>query len=36
VVGARDALKTDLQKKIIKAYGPDVVMGIYYTDYVTQ
>lgn len=36
VIGSRDALKADLQQKIIKAYGKDVVMGIYYTDYVTQ
>jgi flagellar FliL protein len=36
VVGAREALKAALQKKIIAAYGDDVVMGIYYTDYVTQ
>jgi flagellar FliL protein len=36
VTGARDALKAALQEKIIKAYGKDVVMGIYYTDYVTQ
>jgi flagellar protein FliL len=36
VTGARDALKASLQAKIIKAYGKDVVMGIYYTDYVTQ
>ena len=36
VVGARDALKAALQQKIIKAYGSDVVMGIYFTDYVTQ
>jgi flagellar FliL protein len=36
VVGARDALKAALQKKIIDAYGKDVVMGIYYTNYVTQ
>jgi flagellar FliL protein len=36
VVGARDALKAALQKKIIEAYGDDVVMGIYYTNYVTQ
>ena len=35
VIGSRDALKADLQQKIIKAYGKDVVMGIYYTDYVT-
>lgn len=36
VIGARDALKASLQDKLIKAYGKDVVMGIYYTDYVTQ
>jgi flagellar protein FliL len=36
VAGARDALKASLQDKIIKAYGKDVVMGIYFTDYVTQ
>jgi flagellar FliL protein len=36
VVGARDALKAALQKKIIAAYGEDTVMGIYYTNYVTQ
>jgi flagellar protein FliL len=36
VTGARDALKTSLQQKIIKAYGPNEVMGIYYTNYVTQ
>jgi flagellar FliL protein len=36
VSGARDALKESLQKKIIKAYGATKVMGIYYTDYVTQ
>jgi flagellar FliL protein len=36
VIGARDALKQALQKKIIEAYGEDVVMGIYYTSYVTQ
>jgi flagellar FliL protein len=36
VSGARDALKQALQKKIIEAYGEDVVMGIYYTEYVTQ
>ena len=39
VTGARDALKAALQKKIIDAYkkdGAEVVMGIYYTDYVTQ
>jgi flagellar FliL protein len=39
VTGARDALKAALEKKIVNAYekdGEDVVMGIYYTDYVTQ
>jgi len=36
VNGARDALKAALQQKIIKAYGADEVMGIYYTNYVTQ
>ena len=36
VVGARDALKQALQKKIVDAYGSDVVIGIYYTEYVTQ
>ena len=36
VVGAREALKAALQKKIIAAYGDDVVMGIYYNNYVTQ
>jgi flagellar FliL protein len=36
VVGARDALKASLEKKIVKAYGEDVVMGIYYNNYVTQ
>jgi flagellar protein FliL len=36
VSGARDALKAALEKKIVKAYGADVVMGIYYTDYVMQ
>ena len=36
VIGSRDALKAALQEKIIKAYGEDVVMGIYYTNYVTQ
>jgi len=35
VTGARDALKAALQKKIIAAYDGDV-MGIYYTEYVTQ
>lgn len=39
VVGARDALKEALEQKIIDAYSEDgvpMVMGIYYTDYVTQ
>ncbi|TFV83084.1 flagellar basal body-associated FliL family protein [Blastococcus sp. CT_GayMR16] len=35
VTGARDALKEALQEKIIEAYH-DEVMGIYYTEYVTQ
>jgi flagellar FliL protein len=39
VTGARDALKEALQQKIIEAYteeGHELVMGIYYTEYVTQ
>jgi flagellar FliL protein len=39
VTGARDALKAALQQKIVKAYtvdGVQEVMGIYYTQYVTQ
>jgi flagellar FliL protein len=39
VTGARDALKAALQQKIIAAYtekDKEMVMGIYYTDYVTQ
>ena len=37
VIGAREALKAALQKKIIEAYRRRrAVMGIYYTDYVTQ
>jgi flagellar protein FliL len=39
VTGARDALKAALQKKIIHAYekdGTEIVMGVYYTEYVTQ
>ena len=39
VIGARDALKEALEKKIIEAYTEDgvpMVMGIYYTEYVTQ
>jgi flagellar protein FliL len=35
VTGARDTLKKALEKKIEKAYDGEV-MGIYYTDYVTQ
>jgi flagellar FliL protein len=39
VIGARDALKASLEKKIIEAYTEDgvpMVMHIYYTEYVTQ
>ncbi|TFV58754.1 UNVERIFIED_ORG: flagellar basal body-associated FliL family protein [Bacillus sp. AZ43] len=40
VIGARDALKETLEQKIIEAYtdehGVQMVMGIYYTEYVTQ
>jgi flagellar FliL protein len=39
VTGARDALKQALQQKIVQAYtvdGKEQVMGIYYTQYVTQ
>jgi flagellar FliL protein len=39
VTAARDALKEALQKKIVDAYtedGVEQVMGIYYTQYVTQ
>jgi flagellar FliL protein len=39
VTGARDALKEALEKKIVDAYteeGVQMVMGIYYTEYVTQ
>ncbi len=39
VTGARDALKAGLEKKIVDAYeedGAEIVMGIYYTEYVTQ
>jgi flagellar FliL protein len=39
VTGARDALKAALEKKIVDAYtedGVQMVMGIYYTEYVTQ
>ena len=39
VTGARDALKEALEQKIVEAYsdhGHQLVMGIYYTEYVTQ
>ena len=39
VTGARDALKEALQQKIVEAYtedGHELVMGIYYTENVTQ
>jgi flagellar FliL protein len=39
VTGARDALKEALEKKIVDAYtedGTEIVMGVYYTEYVTQ
>jgi flagellar FliL protein len=39
VTGARDALKAALQQKIVKAYtenGKELVMDIFYTQYVTQ
>ena len=39
IATARDALKEALQQKIIEAYtedGHELVMGIYYTEYVTQ
>ncbi|RBY95161.1 flagellar basal body protein FliL [Blastococcus sp. TF02-8] len=40
VVGAREALKEALEKKIIEAYtdhdGVKAIMAIYYTEYVTQ
>ena len=39
VTGARDALKEALEEKIIEAYTEEdvpMVMGIYYTEYVTQ
>ena len=39
VTGARDALKEALEKKIVEAYTEHdvpMVMGIYYTEYVTQ
>ena len=39
VTGARDALKASLEKKIVDSYtedGTEMVMSIYYTEYVTQ
>lgn len=39
VTTARDALKEALEQKIVEAYtedGHELVMGIYYTEYVTQ
>lgn len=39
VTNARDALKEALEQKIVEAYTEDgipMVMGIYYTEYVTQ
>jgi flagellar protein FliL len=39
IIGARDALKEALEQKIIEKYtvdGVQTVMGIYYTEYVTQ
>ena len=39
VITARDALKEALEKKIVDAYtedGHEMVMSIYYTEYVTQ
>ncbi|MGY1619527.1 flagellar basal body-associated FliL family protein [Geodermatophilus sp. SYSU D00691] len=39
VTGARDALKEALEQKIVEAYTEDgvpMVMGIYFTEYVTQ
>jgi flagellar FliL protein len=39
VTGARDALKAALEQKIVQAYtvdGVEMVMGLYYTEYVTQ
>ena len=40
VVGAREALKQALEQRIVEAYtdehGVQMVMGIYYTEYVTQ
>ena len=39
VIGAREALKEALEQKIVEAYTEDgvpMVIGIYYTEYVTQ
>jgi flagellar FliL protein len=39
VTGAREALKAALEQKIVEAYtedGTQMVMGIYYNEYVTQ
>lgn len=36
VAAGRDTFKAALEKQLVKAYGADVVMGIYYTDYVMQ
>ncbi|SNS49514.1 flagellar FliL protein [Geodermatophilus saharensis] len=39
VTGAREALKESLEQKIVEAYtdeGVEMVMGIYFTEYVTQ
>ena len=39
VTGARDALKEALEQKIVEAYTEDgvpMVMGVYFTEYVTQ
>ena len=40
VTGNRDAMKAELEKRIEEAYNTeeagDVVMGVYYTSYVTQ
>jgi flagellar FliL protein len=40
VINAREALKENLEHKIVEAYtdeaGVQMVMGIYYTEYVTQ
>ena len=39
VTGAREALKESLEQRIVEAYtdeGVEMVMGIYFTEYVTQ